>query len=135
MRLMSAALILSLAACAPASAPASDPAPAEPATPAAVEPAPAPAPTPDIGPVAGGYAPASLDDEGVKAALAVATDAIYTRNPTRALVEKTEAQVQVVAGLNYAFDITMTGGAHYKIVVYKPLGDAKPEVTSFEKVG
>ena len=71
----------------------------------------------------------------MKAALAVATDAIYTRDPTRALVEKTEAQVQVVAGLNYAFDITMTGGAHYKVVVYKPLGDAKMEVTSYEKVG
>lgn len=132
MRLMSAALILSLAACAPSPAPAADPAPVEPAAPAAVEPA--PSATPEA-PVVGGYAPADLADEGVKAALAVATDAIYTRNPTRALVEKTEAQVQVVAGLNYAFDITMTGGAHYKIVVYKPLGDAKPEVTSFEKVG
>lgn len=133
MRLMSAALLLTLAACAPASSPASEPAPPEPAAPAAAEPAPPAAPEPD--PIVGGYAPANLEDEGVKAALAVATDAIYTRNPTRALVEKTEAQVQVVAGLNYAFDITMTGGARYKIVVYKPLGDAKPEVTDFEKVG
>lgn len=131
MRLMSASLILALAACAPTSAPAPEPA-AEPAAPAGEE---TPAPAPPEVPIAGGYASADLEDAGVKAALAVATDAIYTRDPTRALVEKAEAQVQVVAGLNYAFDITMTGGAHYKIVVYKPLGDAKMEVTSYEKVG
>ena len=130
-RLMSAALIAALAACTPAPAPTPEPAP-ESAAPAAVE---TPAPAPPEAPIVGGYAPADLADEGVKAALAVATDAIYTRDPTRALVEKTEAQVQVVAGLNYSFGITMTGGARYKVVVYKPLGDAKMEVTSYEKVG
>ena len=38
--------------------------------------------------IVGGYGSADLNDAGVKAAQKVAVDAIYTRNPTRALVEK-----------------------------------------------
>lgn len=133
MRLMSAALMFTLAACAPSTAPATDATP-EPAPATVPEAAPAEPVPPDAGPVVGGYGPASLEDEGVKAALKVATDEIYKREPTRALVEKTEAEMQVVAGLNYAFDITMSGGAHYKVVVYRPLGDAPMEVTQFTKL-
>ena len=32
------------------------------------------------------------------------------------------------------FDITMTGGAHYKVVVYRDLQNVM-KVTSYEKVG
>jgi hypothetical protein len=135
MRLMSAALLLTLAACAPTPAPATEPAP-EPAAPAAaeiVEPAPTPAP-PEPAPVmTGGYSPASVEDEMVKAALAVATDAIYKRDPTRALVEKVEAEQQVVAGMNYHFVITMTGGARYGVTVYRKL-DSTMEVTNYAKL-
>jgi hypothetical protein len=101
------------------------------APPAVVEtstPMPTPAPV-----ITGGYSPASLDDEMTKAAQAVAVDAIYTRDPTRALVEKVEAEMQVVAGLNYQFVITMTGGARYGVTVYRKL-DGSMEVTNYTKL-
>jgi len=124
-------LIVALfAACTPP-APAPEPAPMpEPATVATTPPAPMPAPEPVI---TGGYSPASLDDEMVKAAQAVAVDAIYTRNPTRALVEKAEAEQQVVAGINYRFVITMTGGAKFNVTVYRKL-DGTMEVTDYAKL-
>jgi Cystatin domain len=131
MRLVPAILIASLlAACTPP-APVPVPAPApSPATVATTPPAPMPSPE---APIAGGYAPASLDDEMVKAAQAVAVDAIYTRNPTRALVETVEAEQQVVAGMNYNFKITMTGGARYGVTVFRAL-DGKMEVSNYERL-
>jgi hypothetical protein len=84
--------------------------------------------------ITGGYGSADLADESVKAAQSVAVEAIYTRNPTRALVEKATADVQVVAGLNYRFNITMTGGAAYRVVVYRDL-QGKMSVTAYEKLG
>lgn len=127
MRITSTILIGALlAACSPAPAPELAPAP-EPATVEATPPAPMPAPEPMV---TGGYSPASLDDEMVKAAQAVAVDAIYTRDPTRALVEKVEAELQVVAGINYHFVITMTGGARYGVTVYRKL-DGTMEVTDY----
>jgi hypothetical protein len=115
---------------APTPAPTPEPAPApEQAAVATTPPASMPASEPAI---TGGYS-ASLDDEMVKAAQAVAVDAIYTRNPTRALVENVEAELQVVAGINYAFRITMTGGARYGVTVFRSL-DGKMEVTSYEKL-
>jgi len=130
MRITSAILIGSvLAACSPAPAP--EPAPVPEAV--AIEATP-PTPMPAPEPVAtGGYSPASLDDEMVKAAQAVAVDAIYTRDPTRALVEKVEAEMQVVAGLNYHFTITMTGGARYDVTVYRKL-DGTMEVTDYARL-
>ncbi|MCX7306378.1 MAG: hypothetical protein NTV73_18905 [Hyphomicrobiales bacterium] len=83
--------------------------------------------------IAGGYGKADSADAGTKEAQAFAVAEIYKRNPTRALVEKADAQVQVVAGLNYEFDITMTGGSRYKIVVYRTLPNAL-SVTSYEKL-
>lgn len=114
-----------LAACSPAPAPAPEPVAIE-----ATPPTPMPAPEPMI---TGGYSPANLDDEVVKAAQAVATDAIYTRDPTRALVETTEVEQQVVAGMNYRFVITMTGGARYGVTVYRKL-DGTMEVTDYAKL-
>ena len=129
MRFVSTILVGSmLAACA------ATPAPTPALTPAAiVEPAP-PTPMPTPAPViTGGYSPASLNDEMTKAAQAVAVDAIYKRDPTRALVEKVEAEMQVVAGINYHFVITMTGGARYGVTVYRKL-DGTMEVTNYARL-
>lgn len=95
-------------------------------TPAAEQPAPSPV-------IVGGYGAADLADEDVKAAQALAVNEIYTRNPTRALVEKVSAETQVVAGLNYSFNITMTGGATYRVIVFRNL-QGEMSVTDFEKL-
>ena len=84
--------------------------------------------------ITGGYAKADQAEASTKAAQDFAVAEIYKRDPTRALVEKVEVKVQVVAGLNYAFDITMTGGARFKVVVYRDLQNVM-KVTSYEKVG
>jgi hypothetical protein len=128
------AIVGALTACspAPASEPAPASAPAAPETPAA-DATPQTPPAVVEAPIVGGYAPADLADETVKAAQVVATDAIYTRNPTRALVEKVEVEQQVVAGMNYRFTITMSGGAKYGVTVYRDL-DGKMEVTDYAKL-
>ena len=128
MRLVSSVIVLALCACTPAAPPAEPTAPAAPEAPAAAEPA-----APVAPPITGGYGAASLEDESVKAAQTVAVDEIYKREPTRALTEKVEVQQQVVAGMNYRFDITMTGGAHYNVTVFRSL-DGKMEVTDFAKL-
>lgn len=84
--------------------------------------------------ITGGYANADPADARTREAQDVAVAEIYKRNPTRALVEKVDVKVQVVAGLNYAFDITMTGGARYKVVVFRSL-QSELSVSSYEKVG
>lgn len=86
-----------------------------------------------VGPIAGGYGQSNPEDEGLKAAQKIAVDEIYKRNPTRALVEKATAETQVVAGLNYRFTIVMSGGATYRVVVFRDLQGAM-SVTSYEKV-
>jgi hypothetical protein len=48
-------------------------------------------------------------------------------------VEKTTAELQVVAGLNYRFEIVMGGGATYRIVVYRDLQNTLT-VSEYEKV-
>jgi class 3 adenylate cyclase len=135
MRFVSITLVGSiLAACSPAPAPEPTAAPAPPAVVETALPAPVPEPEPEPEPVmTGGYSPASLDDEMVKAAQAVAVDAIYTRDPTRALVEKVEAEMQVVAGLNYRFVVTMTGGSRFGVTVYRKL-DGTMEVTDYAQL-
>lgn len=83
--------------------------------------------------IVGGYSAASLSDAGVKEAQAVAEKEIYARNPTRALVEKVSVETQVVAGRNYRFNIVMSGGASYRVVVYQPL-QGEMTVTAYEKL-
>lgn len=83
--------------------------------------------------IVGGYGAADLKDENVKAAQTLAVNEIYTRNPTRALVDKVSAEVQVVAGLNYRFTIVMTGGAAYRVIVFRSL-QGQMSVSSFEKL-
>ena len=84
--------------------------------------------------ITGGFGQADPAEARTKEAEDVAVAEIYKRDPTRALVENVEANVQVAAGLNYAFDITMTGGAHFKVVVYRDLQNSL-KVTSYENVG
>lgn len=129
MRLMSAALLLMLAACSPSGAP--EPEAAKP-TPVPAEPKASP-PDPVEPPMPGGYGPASLEDETVKAAQALAVDEIYKREPQQTVVEKVEAQQQVVAGMNYRFTITMSGGTRYGVTVFSDL-DGTMKVTDFAKL-
>lgn len=129
MRLMSAALMLTLASCSPSTAPEPEtatptPAPAETET---------PPPAPIEPPVPGGYSAANLEDETVKAAQALAVDEIYKREPQRAIVEKVDAEQQVVAGMNYHFTITMSGGTRYGVTVFRSL-DGAMTVTDFAKL-
>lgn len=84
-------------------------------------------------PMVGGYSAADLSDAGVKAAQAVAEKEIYTRHPTRALVDKVSVETQVVAGRNYRFTIVMTGGASYRVVVFQPL-QGEMTVSAYEKL-
>jgi hypothetical protein len=131
-----AGAVAALAACSNPSTPAaggsSSSPPATPATSAPPSPTETAPPTPDpTDVIAGGYGTADVNDPDLKAAQKLAVDALYKKFPQRGLVEKWTAEIQVVAGLNYKFDIQMTGGKHYEAVVYRPLG-AKPklEVTS-----
>lgn len=76
---------------------------------------------PPSAPIAGGYAAASETGPGYAEAEALAIRTIYERNPQRGLVLAKTAEVQVVAGLNYRFEITMTGGTVYGVTVYRDL--------------
>ncbi len=84
--------------------------------------------------IAGGFAPADVNSPGYKEAEALAIDTIYKREPQRSLVESKTAQVQVVAGLNYRFDIKMSGQNRYTVQIYRDL-QGKLEVTEFTKTG
>lgn len=96
-----------------------------------------PAPTVDAPPapvIVGGYAPADTSAPGYKEAEALAIDTIYKREPQRGLVEAKSAQTQVVAGLNYLFDIKMTGANRYTIRIYRDL-QGNLTVSEFTKTG
>ncbi len=85
----------------------------------------------------GGYAPADIEDESAIKAKEMVIDAIYKKFPTRALVDKVEMQVQVVAGLNYKFRIEMSGPQATRDVfsgaVYRNLKD-RFELTSLNQI-
>jgi hypothetical protein len=120
-----ASLLLAAAACHHAPPAAETPKPEAPKPAANAEPRPV---------ITGGYAPADASTMGFDEAKALAIAEVYKREPQRGIAEKVTGQVQVVAGLNYEFDITMTGANHhYKVVVYKPLQGAM-QVTSFTKL-
>ena len=85
--------------------------------------------------IAGAYRPADREDASVKAAEALALDAIYREHPTRALVDSVTAEAQVVAGMNYRFHVEMTGSPEFRdifeVVVYEDL-DGTMAVTRLE---
>lgn len=84
--------------------------------------------------IVGGYGKADPAEARVKEAQDFAVAEIYKRNPTRALVETVDVKAQVVAGMNYAFDIRMTGGAHFKVTVFRSLQN-ELSISNYEKVG
>ena len=87
--------------------------------------------------VVGGYGSGDMASPGARKGLQIATDAIYARFPTRALVETVSVETQVVAGLNYRYRIEMSGSpearAIYEAVVYRDLDD-NYELTSLTKL-
>jgi hypothetical protein len=126
--------MLTLASCAPPPAKETTPDSEAAATPETITPEAAPADeTAPPMPMPGGYSEASLDNETVNAAKLIAVDEIYKREPQRAIVEKVEAQQQVVAGMNYRFTITMSGGSRYGVTVFHSLG-GEMTVTDFSKL-
>ncbi len=87
--------------------------------------------------IVGGYAPMNNEDEHSVKAKEMVIDAIYKKYPTRALVDKVETQIQVVAGLNYGFKIEMSGPKAtrdiFEGVVYRDLED-NFELTSLSQL-
>jgi|GEM_PF-1274422 len=85
----------------------------------------------------GGYAPADIEDEASTKAKEMVIDEIYKRFPTRALVDKVDMEIQVVAGLNYRFQIEMTGNQAnrdvFTGVVYRDLDD-NYKLTSLDRL-
>ncbi len=85
----------------------------------------------------GGYAPAAIEDEASIKAKEMVIDAIYKRFPTRALVDNVDMEIQVVAGLNYRFQIEMTGNQAnrdvFTGVVYRDLDD-NYKLTSLDRL-
>ncbi len=87
--------------------------------------------------LAGGYSTGDMEEDGAKRALKIATDAIYHRFPTRALVDSVSLETQVVAGLNYRYRIEMGGApdvrAIFEAIVFRDLDDTY-ELTSLTKL-
>ena len=102
------------------------------ASPPPEERAEAPPPMPMI---TGGYSATEVKGAEIEAARDLAVAEIYKQFPTRALVQKVMAEVQVVAGLNYRFRIQMSGdsGPTYEAVVFRSLQNTM-SVTSLKKV-
>jgi hypothetical protein len=85
--------------------------------------------------IAGGYSATDVTGAEIEAARDLAVAEIYRQFPTRALVQKVMAEVQVVAGLNYRFRIQMSGGPGptYEAVVFRSLQNTM-SVSSLKKV-
>ena len=85
----------------------------------------------------GGYVDADIDDEASLKAKNLMIDAIYKKYPTRALVDKVDMEIQVVAGLNYRFRVEMTGAQSTRDIftgtVYRDIRD-NYELTSLNKL-
>jgi len=86
--------------------------------------------------IPGGYNPAKITDRDVQAAAAFAVSQMQQGS----LVQITAAQVQVVAGKNYAIDMILNqNGVNYQyhVVVYVPLpSDNQPmQLTNVEAMG
>lgn len=82
--------------------------------------------------LAGGYSKVT-SGPGVDEARDVAVNELYKRFPQRAIVEKVTVEQQVVAGMNYRFHFTMSGGAKYEAVIFRDVG-GRFSVTSLNAV-
>jgi hypothetical protein len=87
--------------------------------------------------IAGGYGTANEENPELEKARKLAIEELYTRFPSRALVERVTSEVQVVAGVNYKFLVEMSGAPdqrnRYEIVVFRSL-DGKMRVTDVRKL-
>lgn len=89
-------------------------------------------------PMPGGFAPGDPAEPGAKVAYSMVENAIYQRVEPGVLVDRVTLETQVVAGLNYRFQVEMTGapdgGATFIAVVYRSLDDAF-ELVSLARTG
>lgn len=68
--------------------------------------------------MAGGWSPSAIDEDARTAAVFAVT---ALSRPGAALKSLDAAQTQVVAGLNYQLDLTLTDGSRWRVVVYRNL--------------
>ena len=73
-------------------------------------------------PQVGGYRAVATTDQGVQAAAAFAATSLGREGAELASVDV--AQVQVVQGMNYRLDFTMSDGSRWRVVVYRALNGA-----------
>lgn len=89
-----------------------------------------PAPPPQ--PLPGGYASQAVTDPQVKEAAAFAAKELSKSRATVKTINR--AAAQVVAGLNYRLDITLSDGKRYEVVVFKSL-DQHYQLTNVTPIG
>lgn len=83
-------------------------------------------------PLAGGYAPADANDVGANAAQRLVSDEL-ARVERGSQITSMTRELQVVAGVNYRFGVTLNNGHMYRAVVHRPLeGDMR--LVSFDRV-
>ena len=91
-----------------------------------------PAPHPPLPPIAGGYSTQAVTDPQVKEAATFAAKAVSKSTATLKTIN--QAASQVVAGLNFRLNITLSDGKRYDVLVYKSL-DQHYQLTSATLVG
>jgi hypothetical protein len=73
-------------------------------------------------PMAGGYRDVAVTDPGVRAAARFGVAQL--RRPRARLASVDAAQQQVVAGMNYRIDVTLTDRSRWRLSIYRPLRGA-----------
>ncbi|OYU70658.1 MAG: hypothetical protein CFE28_12040 [Alphaproteobacteria bacterium PA2] len=71
--------------------------------------------------ITGGWSQAAIDEDAKSAAVFAVT---ALNRPGATLKSLDAAQSQVVAGLNYRLDLTLTDGSRWQVVVYRNLQSA-----------
>jgi hypothetical protein len=70
-------------------------------------------------PIAGGYQNVAVTDPGVRAAALFGVAQL--RRPRARLASIDAAQRQVVAGMNYRIDVTLSDRSRWRLAIYQPL--------------
>jgi hypothetical protein len=70
-------------------------------------------------PMAGGYRDIAVTDPGVQAAARFGVAQLH--RPRARLASVDAAQQQVVAGMNYRIDVTLTDRSRWRLSIYRPL--------------
>jgi hypothetical protein len=71
--------------------------------------------------ISGGFGEANESAPGYAEARALALRELKKKAPRRAKVETISSEVQVVAGLNYRFEIGLSNGQRWEVVVFRNL--------------